>query len=237
MSYAPRPIRRSPSTRGSNWPGLPGTTSRWPCRSTVGPSEGPSSARVTGNPRTSTWRASISRASSHPFTNPAASRIPSWWEVSYAISFSVRARSSTRLLAALGDLEERFGPGLVALRLLPRRRALVGVPETLLGLLEPLLQLSRVELVGRDRLADQHQGRVCEHLEPAFGLRPAAGLLPGKVQPQLGGDEARHEGSVVGEHPDLPHHGTGRELHHLAVEHRPLGSQDLGLEGVAVVRH
>ena len=60
----------------------PGTTSRWPCRTTVGAVSGPTSAFSTGSPRTSSRSASIPRASSQPSTNPAASVIASGSEVS-----------------------------------------------------------------------------------------------------------------------------------------------------------
>ena len=51
----------------------------------VGASAGPTSAIVTGSPRASIWRASMSRDSSQPPTNSAARRSPSAEEVSNAI--------------------------------------------------------------------------------------------------------------------------------------------------------
>ena len=60
----------------------PGTTSRCPCSTTVGAPSGPTSALITGSPRTSSRSASIPRASSHPWTNPAASEIASGSQVS-----------------------------------------------------------------------------------------------------------------------------------------------------------
>src|SRR5215203_3594598 len=82
--------------RGENCSAWPGTTSRWPWKISVGPAGGPMSAVSTGSsPKTVPWT-SISRASSQPLMNPAQARIPSGWEVSYVISRSARARSSTR---------------------------------------------------------------------------------------------------------------------------------------------
>ena len=60
----------------------------------VGASEGPTSAIVTGRPRASIWRASMSLDSSQPPTNSAARLTPSGEAVSKAISLSARASSS-----------------------------------------------------------------------------------------------------------------------------------------------
>src|SRR5437762_1388870 len=60
----------------------PGTTSMWPWRSTTGrPSPGPTSAMVTGSPRTPSCWAAMSRASSQPLTKPAHSLMPSTVEL------------------------------------------------------------------------------------------------------------------------------------------------------------
>ena len=98
----------------------------------------------------------MSRASSQPFTKPAASLIPSGSEESYAIRRSASERSSapgafTMRLGAFGDRQERLGSGLLALGLVGRRAALLGVGEPVVGLGDAVLELARVEVVGRDR--------------------------------------------------------------------------------------
>src|SRR3954451_8163422 len=95
-------MSRSPSTRGTNCSGWPGTTSRWPWKITVGPFSGPTSAVSTCSSPNSWSRTSMSRASSQPLTKPAAERRPSTDEVSYVINRSVRTRSSTGSRVAVG---------------------------------------------------------------------------------------------------------------------------------------
>ena len=63
---------------------------------------------------------------------------------------------------SLGDLDERLGAGQVALGDLVGRRAVLGFLQPLLGVLELLLQLAGVELVGLDRLGDQHAARFAK---------------------------------------------------------------------------
>src|SRR5829696_120796 len=74
----------------------------------VGASSGPTLAVSTGSPpKTLSWT-SISRDSSQPLMKPAQARMPSGCEVSYVISRSVSARSSTR--SSLASAAEGDGP-------------------------------------------------------------------------------------------------------------------------------
>ena len=68
--------------RGVNSSGLAGTTSRWPWKTIVGTPAGPTVAASTGRPLCISPVTSTSRASSQPFTKPAALCIPSRVDVS-----------------------------------------------------------------------------------------------------------------------------------------------------------
>src|SRR6478672_1439723 len=225
--------------RGMNCSCRPGTTSRWPWRRSTGlPSAGPTSATVTGSPRTPICSAAMSRASSQPLTNPAQSLMPSSVEVSYPISSSVSARACTRERlrgGVFGDLQEGLHSRLLALGELVRRGALLRVAQALLGLLEPLAELSRLELVRRDRLGDQHPGAVGEHFEPALALGVALHLAVGRVKAKLGRDQASDHRGVAGQYAHLAHRGPGRELPQVAAEHLAFGRQHLGVESVPFV--
>src|SRR6476660_1917340 len=174
----------------------------------------------------------MSRASRHPFTNPAHSLIPSTVEVSYRISSSVRARSSSALPSR--DLEKHLEATALALGALTRRRSLLGLLEALLGLLESLLEIAAVELVGRDRLRNQDARTVREHLQPALALRVALRLGLRDVQAQLRRHQAGEHRRVPSEDANLADRGAGGQLDELAAEHLALGRQHLGLELVVL---
>src|SRR5215213_7967196 len=117
----------------------------------------------------------MSRASSQPLTNPAASLIPSGSEESYAIRRSASERSSAPGalsepgLIAFGDREERFGPRPLALGLVGRGASVLRLVEAVLGLRDPVPELAGVELVGWHGLGDEHGRAVREDLEPTLG--------------------------------------------------------------------
>src|SRR5690554_4657970 len=78
--------------------------------------------------------------------------------------------------SSAGDREVGLRAFLVFLRPRPRRAPLLGLSETLLGVLELLFERGRVELLGRDRLLDEEPGPVAVDLEPAVRLRVPARL-------------------------------------------------------------
>src|SRR5690606_36382331 len=126
-----------------------------------------------------------------------------------------------------GDREEGLGAVLVFLRPRPRRAPLLGLSETLLGVLELLFERGRVELLGRDRLLDEEPGPVAVDLEPAVRLRVPARLRVAGVETQLGRPQRRQQRRVVGEDADLAARGAGRDLAHLAAPDLALGREDL----------
>ena len=74
--------------RGTNCSVRPGTTSKWPWKTSVArsePSGGPTTALSACRSPNLWSTTSISRASSQPLMKPAAARSPSTLEVSYVI--------------------------------------------------------------------------------------------------------------------------------------------------------
>src|SRR5215211_6437770 len=151
---------RSPSTRGTNCSGCPGTTSKWPWKTSVArsePSGGPTAALSACRSPNLWSTTSISRASSQPLMNPAAARSPSTFDVSYVIRRSVSARSSIGRRLAFRDLQERLVPPLVALGGAQLLRALLGLLALLLGPPQSALEVGAVELVDLEDLVDEHE--------------------------------------------------------------------------------
>src|SRR5512133_1228626 len=113
------------------------------------------------------------------------------------------------LVLRAGDLEERLGTLLLTLRLLVGSRALVGLAQPGLRVLDSAAQLALIEILGRHGLADEHRGAVREHLEPALGLGPALHVAAGHVQAELRRAQARQYRDVVREDPDLADRRAG----------------------------
>ena len=209
------------------------------------PSAGPTSAVSTGSsPNVASWT-SISRASSQPLMNPAHARIPSGVEVSYVISRSARARSSTRSRVAVssarrrsasrGELGERLVAALVALGLAALLGVLLGALQALLGLAQAVGDRARVELVDREHLVDEHERVRARHLQEALALGEAHDLGLRLVQPQLGRVEHRQQRLVVGQHADAAHGGARGQHLDLVVEGLALRGEDL--DGERRARH
>src|SRR5690349_6974040 len=175
----------------------------WPWRTTVGASAGPTSAITTGRPRTSSARVSIPRASSEPWTNPAASEIASGSQVSKLMRRFARTTSSSLTGSPPGDRKEGFGPVAVFLRPVLLGAAVLGLGEALFGVGELLFQPAAVEVLGRDRLLEQEPGPVAVDLQPAVGLGPGFGLRVGEVEAELGRPQRRQHRRVVGEDADF----------------------------------
>src|SRR5919205_4130233 len=73
--------------------------------------------------------------------------------------------------AALGDAQERLPAALVALAAPLLLGALLGVAPTLLGAPRALAQVGGVEILGPDRLLDEHEDVLARHLDVALALR------------------------------------------------------------------
>src|SRR3954447_21451329 len=131
-----------------------------------------------------------------------------------------------KLPCRAGYLEEGLCPLLVLLRLGPGARALLGLLQPRVGILDPAPELALIELIGRHRLADQHGGVIGEHLQPALGLSPALDLAALHVQSKLRRAKPREHRHVVGEDADLADGGPGGELLHLAFEDLSLRGED-----------
>src|SRR5215218_9378477 len=224
---------RSPSTRGTNCSGCPGTTSKWPWKTSVArsePSGGPTAALSACRSPNLWSTTSISRASSQPLMNPAAARSPSTFDVSYVIRRSVSARSSIPPRLALGDLQKSFVATGVALRGAPLLGVLLGVVALLLGPLEAVLQVAAVEVVDLEDLVDEHQRMRAGDLQEALALRVADDVGLRLVEPQLRRVEHRQQRLVVGEQADRAHGGLRGHHLDLVVEDLALGGEDLDPE-------
>src|SRR6185295_19239220 len=196
-------------------------------------------------PKTPSWT-SISRASSQPLMKPAQARMPSGLEVSYVISRSASAHSSTRSRvaaaaaatpvaaartggssASAGQPGARLVAALLALGLAPLLRVLLRALERLLGLAQAVTDQARVELVDRERLVDEDERVGALHLEEALALREPDHLGLGPVEPQLGRVQDRQQRLVVGQDADAAHaRARGHHLD-LVVEDLALGGEDL----------
>src|SRR6478672_9930242 len=118
-------------------------------------------------------------------------------------------RTSDLTLLTLGDRQEGLESLLLAPGALLRGRALLGLVEAPRGVLDALAQLAGVQLVGRDRLGDQHPCPIGEHLQPALTLRVTLGLALGEVQAKLRRHQAGDDRHVPGEDPDLAERRPG----------------------------
>src|SRR5215216_294104 len=229
---------RSPSTRGTNCSGCPGTTSKWPWKTSVArsePSGGPTAALSACRSPNLWSTTSISRASSQPLMNPAAARSPSTFDVSYVIRRSVSARSSIPPRLALGDLQKSFVATGVALRGAPLLGVLLGVVALLLGPLEAVLQVAAVEVVDLEDLVDEHQRMRAGDLQEALALRVADDVGLRLVEPQLRRVEHRQQRLMVREQADGAH--AGLRGHHLDLVVEDLAVRGEDLDGEGRVRH
>src|SRR5829696_1818499 len=201
----------------------------------LAPSSWPMSASSTGITWWSYSRTSMSRASSQPLMNPAAGRSPSAVDVSYRIRRSANGRGCTggriegrsAALGPFGHAQEGLPALAVTLGYAVLLRALLAALELVLGALQALAQVTRVEVAEVVGLLDEQQDAVRRHLQVALGLGVALDLALGAVQPQLGGLEDGQQRLVVGQHADRSRRRAGGDHLHLVVEQLALGGEDL----------
>src|SRR5687767_14471495 len=115
-------------------------------------------------------------------------------------------------LFAGGDPEEGLPALLVTRGAAVRLGVLLLGGHLLLGALELLLQVARVELVGVDGLLDEQQHAVARHLDVALALREADDVGLGHVEPQLGRLEEAQQRLVPRQDADRADAGPGRDL-------------------------
>src|ERR687886_1962667 len=144
------------------------------------------------------------------------------------MTHSRRVRCARRpASAALGDAQEGLPAALVALAAALLFGALLGVAPALLRAPRALAQVGGVEVLGPDRLLDEHEDVLARDLDVALALGEALDLRLGPVEAKLRRLEQAEQWLVVGQHADGAHRRAGRDHLDLVVEHLALGGQHL----------